>query len=598
VLYAEDHDITRKALGYILEQAGFEVTAASDGLVALDQLKRGQFDVMLLDLHMPSMDGYKVLESMNRMPAERIVPVVVLSDNSDRESVSRCVALRVKRFLVKRTLIVDRLCDFLRECAQNTEGQSAAEPAPAPGVKPAVAAAAAAAPAAAAAATAPAATPADNAPEVRLDQQEWKEKLQELGRVTRDQATGMLQLVALPLMFPDILDQVRGSMGGDMTAIDDLVSNIEQEPRLLLELLGLANKNQETSAAAVHTDVALRWVGNAGVRTIIDLVVASGTKPVDEAIAPWVTRWWMHSVAVAQIAGRLAPLLNVEPPQAIVAGMLHDIGRLALLCSDLGPKVATCYDLSRNMAVGTNFAEQSLLGVNHIQAARILGERMKIPAQVMEVCETHDIDDSRRQALEQGSARMSALICAADQFAKIAGLGSLANDELLPIPEMVSALGDRVLSECEAALAEIQTILTWRLAGRQAAPAADLIRLDGMVLGMVSNRVMTLNTYQRQLSRAGARCVVYKDVAELLSSQHTLDLLLIDQTREGIMSILPALRRIAQHPSLGSTPRLLMARRSDDPEQVLTQAGVKVHVYATPIRAASLLQVVRRLTRG
>jgi CheY-like chemotaxis protein len=278
--------------------------------------------------------------------------------------------------------------------------------------------------------------------------------------------------------------------------------------------------------------------------------------------------------------------------------MLHDIGRLALLCSDLGPKVATCYDLSRNMAVGTNFAEQSLLGVNHIQAARILGERMKIPAQVMEVCETHDIDDSRRQALEQGSARMSALICAADQFAKIAGLGSLANDELLPIPEMVSALGDRVLSECEAALAEIQTILTWRLAGRQAAPAADLIRLDGMVLGMVSNRVMTLNTYQRQLSRAGARCVVYKDVAELLSSQHTLDLLLIDQTREGIMSILPALRRIAQHPSLGSTPRLLMARRSDDPEQVLTQAGVKVHVYATPIRAASLLQVVRRLTRG
>ena len=101
ILIADDNRVNRLLLGRSLEQDGHNVVFAEHGTEALDLLRRRRFDLMLLDVLMPELDGYGVLEELQRDPHLRDIPVVVTSSLDEIDSVVRCLRMGAEDYLTK-----------------------------------------------------------------------------------------------------------------------------------------------------------------------------------------------------------------------------------------------------------------------------------------------------------------------------------------------------------------------------------------------------------------------------------------------------------------------------------------------------------------
>ena len=89
VLIVDDEPDARTVLFHTLRGAGHNVTEAADGDEALKKLKRTRFDLVVLDIMMPRMSGYDVLEKIRAMPSRADTPVIVVTAKHDPEGVQR-----------------------------------------------------------------------------------------------------------------------------------------------------------------------------------------------------------------------------------------------------------------------------------------------------------------------------------------------------------------------------------------------------------------------------------------------------------------------------------------------------------------------------
>jgi adenylate cyclase len=101
LLLADDNKVNRLLLGRNLELQGHRVSTAENGLVALQMLRNERFDLLLLDMEMPELDGFGVLEQMAADADLRDVPVIVTSSLEGVPHVARCIELGADDFLHK-----------------------------------------------------------------------------------------------------------------------------------------------------------------------------------------------------------------------------------------------------------------------------------------------------------------------------------------------------------------------------------------------------------------------------------------------------------------------------------------------------------------
>jgi adenylate cyclase len=101
LLVADDNRVNRLLLTRTLEQQGHSVASAENGRIALEMLRREPFDLLLLDMEMPEMDGFQVLEQLAGDLQLRDLPVIVTSSLEGIESVVRCVELGAEDYLSK-----------------------------------------------------------------------------------------------------------------------------------------------------------------------------------------------------------------------------------------------------------------------------------------------------------------------------------------------------------------------------------------------------------------------------------------------------------------------------------------------------------------
>lgn len=101
ILIVDDHRANRDLLARHLEKVGHSYDEAADGVVALDKLEAGRFDLVLLDLKMPRMDGMEVLRWMKRDPVLQHVPVIVVSGHQDLPLTVECIQLGAEDYLSK-----------------------------------------------------------------------------------------------------------------------------------------------------------------------------------------------------------------------------------------------------------------------------------------------------------------------------------------------------------------------------------------------------------------------------------------------------------------------------------------------------------------
>jgi adenylate cyclase len=101
VLVVDDNRVNGLMLGRALEQQGLNVEFAQNGRQALDLLVRTEFDLMLLDVLMPEIDGYGVLAEMQGDPHLRDLPVIVTSALDELDSVVTCIEMGAEDYLTK-----------------------------------------------------------------------------------------------------------------------------------------------------------------------------------------------------------------------------------------------------------------------------------------------------------------------------------------------------------------------------------------------------------------------------------------------------------------------------------------------------------------
>jgi CheY-like chemotaxis protein len=90
ILVAEDRDASRELINVVLTAAGYHVILAADGEEALTRAAETLADLVILDIHMPRLDGFGVIQRLRNDPAYAKVPVIALTASAmagDRDSV-------------------------------------------------------------------------------------------------------------------------------------------------------------------------------------------------------------------------------------------------------------------------------------------------------------------------------------------------------------------------------------------------------------------------------------------------------------------------------------------------------------------------------
>ena len=101
LLVVDDDGVSRAVLATLLEKQGHTVVVAKDGAEALGLVRERAFDLIVLDLLMPGMDGFEVVQKLKGDPALRDVPVVMISSAEDMSGIVKSVKLGAEDYIFK-----------------------------------------------------------------------------------------------------------------------------------------------------------------------------------------------------------------------------------------------------------------------------------------------------------------------------------------------------------------------------------------------------------------------------------------------------------------------------------------------------------------
>jgi len=101
ILIVDDNPQNLQVLGKILQENGYEIEFAINGEVALVWLKKRQFDLILLDINMPGMNGFEVCRKIRSTPEMNNVPVIFLSAETERESILKGFEIGAQDYITK-----------------------------------------------------------------------------------------------------------------------------------------------------------------------------------------------------------------------------------------------------------------------------------------------------------------------------------------------------------------------------------------------------------------------------------------------------------------------------------------------------------------
>jgi two-component system, cell cycle response regulator len=101
LLIVDDNSVNRIVLSRYISKLGYQATLAENGRQALEKLQTEPFDLVLLDVQMPEMNGYQVLEQLKADTHLRDIPVIMISAVDELESVVKCIELGAQDYLPK-----------------------------------------------------------------------------------------------------------------------------------------------------------------------------------------------------------------------------------------------------------------------------------------------------------------------------------------------------------------------------------------------------------------------------------------------------------------------------------------------------------------
>lgn len=113
VLVVDDSRAIRQSIAFVLEQNGYEVVEASDGVTGLAKLDENQVDLIITDVNMPNMDGITFIKRTRELEAFRFVPILVLTTESQKSVMEEGKAAGATGWIVK-PFSTDKLMSAVR----------------------------------------------------------------------------------------------------------------------------------------------------------------------------------------------------------------------------------------------------------------------------------------------------------------------------------------------------------------------------------------------------------------------------------------------------------------------------------------------------
>ena len=121
ILLIEDETNIRAMYADVLKESGYEVLEAAEGKQGLNEVMNGDWDLLLLDIMLPKLDGIELLKRMQLDPRVKEKPVLVLTNLDDNRIRDTCLDLGVKEFLVKANVIPSEIVLSVKKYVFNDE---------------------------------------------------------------------------------------------------------------------------------------------------------------------------------------------------------------------------------------------------------------------------------------------------------------------------------------------------------------------------------------------------------------------------------------------------------------------------------------------
>ncbi len=116
ILIVDDDTYLRDLYEEVLKDEGFEITTAVDGQDGLDKMKSTKFDLVLLDVMMPKLDGLGVLKALHENPSDTTPSTILLLTNLAQDPiVKEAISLGAKSYIIKADITPDQLVENVKK---------------------------------------------------------------------------------------------------------------------------------------------------------------------------------------------------------------------------------------------------------------------------------------------------------------------------------------------------------------------------------------------------------------------------------------------------------------------------------------------------
>lgn len=410
ILIVDDDALIRDWLTTSLRARGYGTISAGDGRQALSVTRGGRADLVLLDVHLPVMDGLGYLQAVAADSTIRRVPVILLTGLADRETVIKAARLGAAGYLLKSKFSLDELV------ARIERELGAAQPVISPPT----------------AAEAPPGSPGRSPrPRPAVPDENALEAIPSLTSRTeiesRLRAHGHLR--ALSPTVAEVL-----SLAGDANAsAQEIAAVIRRDPAIAFRVLRLANSAGYARGRSIETvDQAVVRLGTCAIRqAVLSVGVVDRFQAVEvDSLDP--LPFWEHSIACGLIAAEITRALgDSEPEAAFTMGLLHDVGRL-LLAELLGDTYARVLATAADSSLPVELVERRMLSVTHAEVMGPVLRAWQFPRELIEPIVRHHEHPASVQAAAPDQAREVAVVALANELAHALLLGSSANETIRP----------------------------------------------------------------------------------------------------------------------------------------------------------------------
>ena len=120
ILSVEDDKFLSSLVARKLSAAGFVMSHASNGEDALRMIKEDKPALVLLDILLPEMSGFEVLEKIKSDPIMKDTPVILFSNLGQREDVDKGLKLGAAKFIIKATVVLDDIVKEIKDFLDNS----------------------------------------------------------------------------------------------------------------------------------------------------------------------------------------------------------------------------------------------------------------------------------------------------------------------------------------------------------------------------------------------------------------------------------------------------------------------------------------------